>query len=63
MGKNKYWIAVGIEFTAILLWTIALFEINFIGKINPSEFLMHTAGIIFTCGSFYYAKFCKDIKS
>jgi len=51
-----YWIAVLTESTAILLWSIGLFEIYCCGKLNPAGFLIHLGGILFTCGSFIYAK-------
>lgn len=54
---TKYWIAVICELVAIILWCVVLGELCILKKINPGEFLFSLAGILFTIGSFIYAKY------
>jgi len=52
----KYWFAVIIEIIAIILWCIGLYELVINKCINPAGILIHSGGILFTTGSFIYAK-------
>lgn len=58
INKNsfKYWLAVIIESVAIILWCIGLYELIVYKCINPAGILIHSGGILFTIGSFIYAK-------
>jgi hypothetical protein len=52
----KYWIAVIIEISAILVWSIGLFEMFVMNGCNPANYFLHIGGLLFTIGSFLYAK-------
>jgi hypothetical protein len=52
----KYWLAVVIELTAIILWSIGLLEIKLLNKCNPATMLVNIGGLFFTIGSFLYCK-------
>jgi len=57
--SKMYWLAVIIEVTAIIMWSVGLFEIHFLHKCNPASTLVQIGGIFFTLGSFIYAKCIK----
>jgi hypothetical protein len=55
----KYWVAVLTECIAIVLWTIGILEVQIYHKSNPATLLIHLGGVLFTTGSFIYAKCIK----
>ena len=55
----KYWLAVFIEISAIILWAVGLLEIKLYNRLNPADCLIHIGGLLFVIGSFLYAKWVK----
>jgi len=57
--SKLYFLAVFVESTAIILWSIGLYEINILHECNPASILVQIGGICFTIGSYIYCKFIK----
>lgn len=55
----KYWLAVGIESIALIMWSFGLYEMVILKGTNPADILLNIGGILFTFGSFLYAKCIK----